>query len=129
MAPNEEAAAQWEHTAEADFKAMEVLLEADVPREVVAFHAQQWIEKLLEGIIAFGGDDPPRTHDLNLLLELTVPGTVDADLASFARQLTPYAVLARYPGLQSDLDEETCRRLVSHARRIASWASSRLHPG
>jgi HEPN domain-containing protein len=129
MAPNEEAAAQWERTADADRRAMEVLVKADVPRDVVVFHAQQWVEKLLKAIIALRGEDPPRAHDPTLLLELAGAGGVDEELASAARELTPYAVMARYPGLQSDLDPEGCRRLVEHARSVAAWASAQLQTG
>lgn len=99
MAPNEEAAAQWERAADADRRAMEVLAKADVPRELVAFHAQQWVEKLLKAIIALRGEDPPRAHDLTLLLELAGAGS------------------------------EGCRRLVELARSVAAWASARLRAG
>jgi HEPN domain-containing protein len=38
--------------------------------ETLGFHAQQAAEKLIKALLALGGHDYPRTHDLGLLLDL-----------------------------------------------------------
>ena len=45
----------------------------------ICFHAQQFIEKILKGILEASGQTPPRIHDINALVKrvnklgLTVP--------------------------------------------------------
>jgi len=38
--------------------------------ETLGFHAQQAAEKLIKALLALGGHEYPRTHDLGLLLDL-----------------------------------------------------------
>jgi HEPN domain-containing protein len=83
----------------------------------VVFHAQQFIEKLMKGILAARGCSIERTHDLNILAHVVqqiAPGWSwrSEDLAA----LQPGAVLLRYPGYSaSEADAraaiEACERL------------------
>lgn len=59
-----ELARQWLAYADTDRKTCETLIETDVLESVVAFHAQQTIEKALKALIANSGQTPPRVHDL-----------------------------------------------------------------
>lgn len=53
----------WLAKADNDLLAGQHLLSAG-PYDIVCFHAQQAIEKLLKGLLAFYDQPPPRTHDL-----------------------------------------------------------------
>ena len=67
--------------------------------EDACFHAQQCAEKALKGLLSQLGISFPRTHAIEVLLDLLkandmiVPNTVDQ-----AFTLSQYAVQTRYPG-------------------------------
>lgn len=90
---------QWVIKAESDLRAAEHLLtlKNDCPTEVVCFHAQQGVEKLLKALLTLLDIDFPKSHDLGELLKLlpqdkNIPLTVHE-----AEKLTDYAVSSRYP--------------------------------
>jgi HEPN domain-containing protein len=99
----------------------------DVPDDVIGFHTQQAIEKLLKAALACAGVAPPRIHDLGELIALLG----DADLsppasASEARALVPWAVEFRYDDvLDERLDRATAREAVA---RLRAWLDGLLPP-
>lgn len=69
----------------------------------LCFHSQQCAEKYLKARLCEAGVEPPRTHDLRVLLTLTLPyeplwGVFREDLVF----LSAFAVRFRYPGDSSD---------------------------
>ncbi len=71
--------------------------------DLVCFHCQQSAEKYLKALLIDRGVAPPRTHDLLVLLNLTLPH--DPTLKSERRRLTSltrYAVEFRYPIRRAD---------------------------
>lgn len=92
-----------------------------IPDEVVGFHAQQAVEKLLKAVLAALDRDFPRTHDLGALTALLE----DVDRAppehfAAAEELTLWAVQFRYEDvLDATLDRELVVELVDGLR---SWA-------
>jgi HEPN domain-containing protein len=52
----------------------------DCPFDTVCFHAQQCAEKYLKALLLQAGSEPPKTHDLRLLLQ-----RLPADLAILFR--------------------------------------------
>jgi HEPN domain-containing protein len=70
----------------------------DAPLELLCFHAQQAAEKAIKAVLLAERVDLPRTHNLQLLIDLLdeqafrVSGAVRE-----AAPLTLYAVLTRYP--------------------------------
>lgn len=86
-------------------KARNDLLDADnnlssrnIPTDMVCFHCQQAVEKLLKAALIACGISPPRTHVLTMLadmLSVSVPSVRSLDDALAI--LTPYAVAVRYP--------------------------------
>ncbi len=68
--------------------------------ETLGFHAQQAAEKLIKALLALGGHDYPRTHDLGLLLDLLAALDVLLPEALLTvENLTPFATLFRYDDL------------------------------
>ena len=94
---------QWLEKAFHDEQAFFVLLEHGKKLgllDVVAFHAQQAVEKWLKAIIIFYDAEPPRTHNLLRLLDLAseLSSQIDTETNySLARQLNDFAVDFRYP--------------------------------
>jgi HEPN domain-containing protein len=97
----------------------------DVPDDLIGFHAQQALEKLLKAALAQAGVAPPRIHDLGELLSLLD----DADLSppvsvGEARALVPWAVEFRYDDV---LDERLDRTAACEAvKEMRSWVDELL---
>lgn len=100
----------------------------DVPDEVIGFHAQQAVEKLLKAVLAHHGIDYPRTHDIAFLLRLTRENRIPEPPDERAlRALTPWAAEFRYEdAFGHALDRSAALSLV---RRVARWAEGLLEGG
>lgn len=91
-----------------DLKAIENLLKLpDSPCEIIAFHIQQMVEKLLKAFLISKNINYKPTHDLFLLLETAE--NIDSSFKEYynlAEDLSPYAVLVRYEeGFYINLEE------------------------
>lgn len=95
-----------------------LLDDAEVPDEVLGFHAQQAVEKLLKAALATVGAVPPRTHDIARLNDLAVSaGLRPPDAARDARRLAPWAVEMRYDDFLGEvLDRDWARGVVAEVR-------------
>jgi HEPN domain-containing protein len=88
----------WLKSAETDLLTVTEILENPALTTVVAFHAQQCIEKVFKALIEEHDLPFARTHDLLTLKGLTdriCPLAVDEDLLSLLNKLY---IDARYPG-------------------------------
>jgi len=108
--------------AQDDRLAAEALLEVPaVSGAIVAYHAQQAVEKALKAVLASAGTDFPFTHNIALLMQLCedVAGRLPVSLSD-ADLLTPYGVALRYstrsPGT---LERQTA---LSMAAEALAWA-------
>ncbi len=87
--------------------------------ETTAFHAQQAAEKYLKALLAYHGEEPPRTHDLVVLLDLTLRH--EATMERFrdeARLLLPFGVHVRYPFSGPSPSPEEAADAVEAAQRL-----------
>jgi HEPN domain-containing protein len=118
--------AQWVRKAEEDFEVAESLAkQLKLRRDAVCFHCQQAAEKYLKALVQELGAAVPRTHDLEDLLDLLLPG--DASLKRLRRglsSLTRYAVEYRYPGMRARTRE--MRSALRMARRVREELRRRL---
>ena len=84
--------------ADSDFEVARVLIKAEeISVEQTLFHLQQTVEKLLKALLSFAEIEPPRTHDIEMLVELCEQKRIE--LPKYAEEfseLTPYAVEFRY---------------------------------
>lgn len=82
----------------ADQRTVEHLVEVEeVANEIVGFHAQQAVEKLLKAVLAARSIDYPRTHDIDRLVEiLTASDISPPPQAASLETLTPWATEFRY---------------------------------
>jgi HEPN domain-containing protein len=103
--------------AEDEAAARELLPVDRVTDAIIAFHAQQAVEKVLKAVLASREVEFPFTHDLRALEEqcasngITIPSELDdLDL------LTPYAARARYEAPDpATVDRKTALALASAA--------------
>lgn len=126
--PSREASARaWFEKGVEDEESAAVLLNADPPKSApAAFHCQQAAEKYLKGCLAHHGEDPPRTHDLPLLLRLCREYDDSLQvLHDAARHLYPFAVEVRYPfGLS--VSEREATEALRQVRTIRKVVQERL---
>ncbi len=93
--------AEWVAKAEADF--LSAGRESRVRKlpnfDLACFLAQQCAEKYLKARLCEAGEKFPKTHDLDVLLNLVLPlEPLWAVIRKQAADLTDYAVHFRYPG-------------------------------
>jgi HEPN domain-containing protein len=119
-------AARFARKARSDEIALDKLADdPDVPDDLIGFHAQQALEKLLKAALAQAGVAPPRTHDLRELLALLGDaGLAPPVSASEARALVPWAVEFRYDDI---LDERLDRTAACKAvKQMRAWVDALL---
>ena len=98
--------------AKEDFNAAKYLLEGfnchklEIKLEIVFFHIQQAVEKLLKCILDINGIKFPKTHDIESLIELCDANNIALidDINTLA-DLSDYAVEGRYAITHDDLSD------------------------
>jgi len=129
LSPDErELVGQWILSARSDLLFAEGEPPDGVMYEQPSFHAQQAAEKALKALLLYLDDDPPRLHEIDVLVDLVrrhvaVPG----DLLE-AAALTAYAVVTRYPPFITVLTKEQWQSATRTARRVFEWVEGQLAP-
>jgi HEPN domain-containing protein len=97
-----------------------------VPDDVVGFHAQQAIEKLLKALLSHRRVAFRRTHDLTELLDLlALDGVTIPPQIAEVRQLGPYAAELRYEDIDDDTTEQFDRHWAAKCvERTRVWIES-----
>ena len=105
--------------AESDWVVIKRLQQPLIPDvyDPICFHAQQCIEKYLKAWLQEANIRPPRTHELNVLLNLIVPthpewGAWQTDFADFQ----PHAVDVRYETFATAAQVEHAVRVCTEVR-------------
>jgi HEPN domain-containing protein len=118
----------WLQRARSDLALGEAALQTPgVLPEDACFHAQQCAEKALKGLLSDRGIPFPRTHVLEVLLDLLkahgvhVPDNVDEAFA-----LSQYAVQTRYPGDWEPVTRREARLSLEHAALVLAWVERQV---
>lgn len=121
--PNVELANAWLRYAKMDYDvAVHDTNLYPLPIEIVCYHAQQAGEKALKAVLAYYGQEIPRTHDLFRLLELCAEHFPDLmDCATAAKRLTDYAVITRYPSMV-ELELTDMTNALAYAKQLLDAA-------
>jgi HEPN domain-containing protein len=93
----------------------------------LCFDAQQAAEKALKAVLVLRGVPFPKTHSLPELIDLlaTKGESVPEDVHE-AAGLTRFAVAARYPGFDDDVEQHDWREAVDLAERVVRWGTDRV---
>jgi HEPN domain-containing protein/predicted nucleotidyltransferase len=123
-----ESVRDWLARADEDLRIVEILCAADTPSwSGVAFHAQQAAEKYVKTLIIRRGWRPPRTHDLNEIIDRAHALGYDLpDLRADCGKLQPYAVDVRYPESVPIPTEIAGRAALDASARIIDAARAQL---
>lgn len=99
----------------------------DAYLEDLCFEAQQGAEKAIKAVLIRRGIEFPYVHDLAQLLSLleeecvAVPSEIRK-----AAELTPFAVITRYPGTARPITEQDHERALAIAAAVVQWAEDLL---
>jgi HEPN domain-containing protein len=114
--------------AQDEYAMSRLIADPIAPDEVIGFHAQQAVEKLLKALLSHLQVAFRRTHDLTELLDLlaargvTVPPSI-LDV----RRLGPYAVELRYEEIEAEAEEPFDRRWAAQCvEQVRTWVESLL---
>lgn len=111
-----------------DLTAVNLLLkEASAPEDIIAFHLQQMVEKLLKVASIHYNIDFKLTHDLSMLIrDLEDTDSSFCDYYNLAEDLSPHAVLTRYEEGYS-IDRESLENLLKSALNLQNKVYSLVH--
>lgn len=101
-------ALEWISRAEDDFAYAEAGERETERHHITCFLCQQIAEKTLKGLLVFKGENPPKTHNLEELLERALSSypTLEA-IYQRIRILDKYYIPTRYPGDHPELSSYT----------------------
>ena len=108
-----------------------LVTQPDSPNEIIGFHAQQALEKLLKAVLCFHGIAYRRTHDLAELIDLLKDNGVSCpDQVEQGRRLTPFATVFRYDALSLDDQASFDRQwVVDCVAEVRKWVEGIVPPG
>jgi HEPN domain-containing protein len=124
--PDPDTPAAWIERARSDLAlSRAAVVTPGVMLEDGVFHAQQCAEKSLKALLIQQRIVFPRTHALEVLLDLLakdginlLPGSDDVVI------LSQYAVETRYPGVWEPITVEEAQQAIKIAARVLSWVES-----
>lgn len=114
--------AEWLDCAAADLATVEHILDDAALTGIVAFHAQQSIEKCCKALLEESGRPVPRTHDLVRLTQLLSPNELGVLDDGLVIELSTLYIDVRYPGGFGLLP--TGKPSLGDARRYADAATT-----
>ena len=95
--------------------------------EDLCFDAQQAAEKAIKGVMITCDIAFPYVHNLDQLLTvLESNGQQVPEKIRQAEKLTPYATVARYPGMEQPVSEQHYLEAVEIAEAVVRWAEKRI---
>lgn len=106
-----------------------VVDDEDISSEIVGFHAQQAIEKLLKALLIAKVIPFRRTHDLGELIDLCSEHGIEVpDELYDIDDLTPFAVEYRYDVFTSPNKELFSRsEALERVKAVHSWVLSQIY--
>lgn len=126
MSPREQGEMLLRKAAADEALVEKVIDDHDIANELVGYHCQQAVEKLLKARLVELGVNYPKTHNLLALVELLEDQgkQLPSDLADLDL-LTPYATIYRYEDLPQvgAFDRKMAREFI---RRLRAWVEAEL---
>jgi len=93
---------------------------------IVAYHAQQSVEKYLKSYLVYRRIDFPYTHNITQILALCGETAKWTKEIEDAKSLTPYVSTLRYPGIDIKATREEAIRAVEIADHVREVVKSAL---
>ena len=123
----QEIVAGWMRQARSDLAVAKMIDNEEIAPEILAFHAQQAVEKSLKALLVQRQVEFPRTHIIGVLVNLCrESGYSINEVLEEAVTLSSYAVTTRYPGESDPLSREEARLAAELAGQVFKWAESQI---
>jgi HEPN domain-containing protein len=108
----------WLQYASDDLRVAEhaLKLSSSCPYWLIAYHAQQSVEKCIKAYLVFKDQDFPYTHDIKTLLDLC-DDAFSAPI-QIAKYVSPYAVTTRYPGQNEPVTKSEALEAIDIAKKV-----------
>ena len=117
---------EWFVKADHDIFSAKVIFEAQpIIFDSVAFHCQA-VEKYLKAYCLFIEIMPPKTHDLQTLINIIVDYDTSFEDFRFVDDLTLYAVGIRYPDEASLFDGEVAASYIAIAKPVKDFVRNKI---
>ena len=101
-------------------------LTTSIPYRIIAFHAQQCVEKYLKAYLIYHEIEFPYTHNISLLLELCAEkGKWSSELEE-AKKLSTYASTLRYPSDNIKITKNNAIKAVEIAVHVKETVRNAL---
>jgi len=116
--------------AQDEFALAKLVSDPESPDELIGFHAQQAVEKMLKAVLAVKGVCYRPIHDLTELMELLRDNAISfpAGLED-SRRLTPFATTFRYDDFLLQEGEAFDRAwAIECVSKVRAWAESIIKP-
>ena len=119
---------EWSEKAQEDLQSAHILSKHNGAPAIVAFHAQQVVEKYLKGFLVFKNQPFEKTHHLDDLLRQCMK--LEADFAQFSNEvsvLNDYYIEARYPtDFREDIPLNEAKATLEKAEKIRDAVVSKI---
>src|SRR3989442_128088 len=112
----------WLRYARADLALARVPLPHGGLYELLCFHAQQAAEKSIKAVLLHYGIEPPRTHNLERLIDLLPTSISRTTVLSQSARLTVYGTASRYPSDMEAASIEEYQEALCVAKAVVAWA-------
>lgn len=121
--------ADWIALAVEDLRAARALLFITDPPVIDPglYHIQQALEKALKGVLVARELEPPRTHDIGMLLTLCRPDDEIMVIKEDLESTTLFAVQMRYPGPRPPQDIDS-NHFINVCQIAIDWALRQVAP-
>lgn len=118
---------EWFSKADHDIFSAEVIFAAQpIIFDSVAFHCQQAVEKYLKSYCIFLEILPPKSHNLQLLLNIILDYDTSFEELKFVNVLTPYAVAIRYADHANVFDSEVAASYITTAIKVKDFVRNKI---
>ena len=119
---------QWLLKSDHDLASAEKLSGGESPLlDTAIYHCQQAAEKALKGFLVFHDQRFEKTHDLEILINLSKKYRAEfKSLDDAGEILTPYATIYRYPGELIVPNNDEFNEAMETAKRVVTFVKSVL---
>jgi HEPN domain-containing protein len=118
---------EWMRHARSDMVIANMVENEEIAPDIIAFHAQQAVEKALKALLIQHQHEFPHTHSIGMLLALCKEsGYPLAEYLEDAATLSGYAVASRYPGEIEPINRQESKLAVDLANQVVFWAESQI---
>ena len=121
---------QWLAFADEDLRLARQGMEikSGCPYRLIAYHAQQCVEKLVKAYLVCHGIRFPYTHDIFRLLEICDQQTSTNWIETLgeAEELTSFAITTRYPGQDDEVSKDEAVWAIGIAEKVQKIVQERI---